>query len=164
MYDLTTVSNAEKLIEDANKVTYTLTLWQRQNSGEYVQITKDLDKYIRSVRMKDQTVSYTDGYQWTDTKSDTVFKSMDQENSKRFLLPIRVEVNTDVETNNVTFANYQLRLTATLYNGADPLDQPINNEIQVEGKTEYIRYDYVTYTITRILTDGYWEDTDSGTT
>lgn len=164
VYDLTTVSNAEKLIEDANKVTYTLTLWQRQNSGEYVQITKDLDKYIRSVRMKDQTVSYTDGYQWTDTKSDTVFKSMDQENSKRFLLPIRVEVNTDVETNNVTFANYQLRLTATLYNGADPLDQPINNEIQVEGKTEYIRYDYVTYTITRILTDGYWEDTDSGTT
>lgn len=163
VYDLTTVSNAEKLIKDADKVTYTLTLWQRQNDGSYDQIERNLDKYIRSVRMDDQTVSYTDGYQWTDTKSNTGFASMDPENSKRFLLPIRVEVNTDVETNDVTFANYQLRLTATLYKDNEVLDQPINNEIQVGGKTEYIRYDYVTYTITRILTDGYWGDTNSET-
>ena len=63
----------------------------------------------------------------------------------------------------MTFANYQLQLTATLYKDDEILDQPINNEIQVGGKTEYIRYDYVTYTITRILTDGYWGDTNSGT-
>lgn len=166
VYDLTTVSNAEKLIDEANKVAYTLTLWQRQEDGSYDQIRGDLGKYIRSVRMDDQTVLYTygyHGYRWTDKKSDTGFASMDPENSKRFLLPIRVEVNTDVETNSVTFANYQLRLTATLYNGDNILDQPINSEIMDEGNTKYIRYDYVTYTITRILTDGYWEDTNSGT-
>ena len=56
----------------------------------------------------------------------------------------------------MTFANYQLRLTATLYQGNKVLDQPVNKEIQSGGKTEYIRYDYVTYTITRLLTSGYW--------
>lgn len=156
VYDLTTVSNAENLILDANKVTYTLTLWQRQENGEYAQITENLDKYIRSVRMKDQPVSYTTGYQWTDEKSGGKFSSIDPENSKRFLLPVRIQVNTDVETNGVTFANYQLRLTATLYKDNEVLDQPINSEVQNGGKTEYIRYDYVTYTITRILTSGYW--------
>ena len=131
-------------------------MWQRQENGEYAQITENLDKYIRSVRMKDQPVSYTTGYQWTDEKSGGKFSSIDPENSKRFLLPVRIQVNTDVETNGVTFANYQLRLTATLYKDNEVLDQPINSEVQNGGKTEYIRYDYVTYTITRILTSGYW--------
>ena len=156
VYDLTTVSNAENLIKDAGRVVYTLTLWQRQESGEYTQVTQDLDHYIRSVRMHDEPVTYSNGFQWTDTKTGGGFASTDPENSKRFLLPIRVQVNTDVETNGVTFANYQLRLTATLYQGSKMLDQPVNKEIQNEGKTEYIRYDYVTYTITRLLTSGYW--------
>ena len=156
VYDLTTVSNAENLIKDAGRVVYTLTLWQRQESGEYTQVTQDLDHYIRSVRMHDEPVTYSNGFQWTDTKTGGGFASTDPENSKRFLLPIRVQVNTDVETNGVTFANYQLRLTATLYQGNKVLDQPVNKEIQSGGKTEYIRYDYVTYTITRLLTSGYW--------
>ena len=156
VYDLTTVSNAENLIKDADRVEYTLTLWQRQESGEYTQVTQDLDHYIRSVRMHDEPVTYSNGFQWTDTKTGGGFASTDPENSKRFLLPIRVQVNTDVETNGVTFANYQLRLTATLYQGNKVLDQPVNKEIQSGGKTEYIRYDYVTYTITRLLTSGYW--------
>ena len=158
VYDLTTLSNAENLIKDANRVEYTLTLWQRQESGEYQQVTEDLHKYIRSVRMNDNVLSESQtGYQWTDVKPENgSFASTDPENSKRFLLPIRVQVNTDVETNGVTFANYQLRLTATLYQGNKVLDQPVNKEIQSGGKTEYIRYDYVTYTITRLLTSGYW--------
>lgn len=156
VYDLTTLSNAEKLIQKADKVTYTLTLWQRQQNGEYMQITENLQKYIRSVRMDDRPVAYSAGYQWTDKKSDGAFVSIDPENGKRFLLPVRVQVNTDVEANGVTFANYQLRLTATLYEGNEILDQPVNAEIQKDGKTEFIRYDYVTYTITRLLTSGYW--------
>lgn len=160
VYDLTTVSNAENLIKDANKVTYTLTLWQRQEDGGYKQITDNLGKYIRNVRINDNLVSYSDGYHWTDTKSGDKFASIDPENSKRFLVPIRVQVDTDVETNGVTYANYQLRLTATLYKDDEVLDQPVNKEIQKNGKTEYIRYDYVTYTITRLLIDGYWK-TDS---
>lgn len=156
VYDLTTVSNAENLIKDADRVEYTLTLWQRQENGEYEQIVSDLDKYVRSVYMNDQQVAASDSqWQWTDTKTSK-FGTTDPENIKRFLLPIRVQVNTDVETNGVTFANYHLRLTATLYQDGKVLDQPVNKEIQNEGKTEYIRYDYVTYTITRLLTSGYW--------
>lgn len=156
VYDLTTVSNAENLIKDADRVEYTLTLWQRQENGEYKQIVSDLDKYVRSVYMNNQQVAASDSqWQWTDTKTSK-FGTTDPENIKRFLLPIRVQVNTDVETNGVTFANYQLRLTATLYQDGKVLDQPVNKEIQNEGKTEYIRYDYVTYTITRLLTSGYW--------
>lgn len=155
VYDLTTVSNAENLIQDADKVVYTLTLWQKQEGGEYVQITDNLNNYISSVLIKDQPVSDQNGYQWTDVKNGK-FSSIDSENNRRFLIPIRVQVNTDVETNGVTFANYQLRLTATLYKDSTILDQPVNAEILNEGITEYIRYDYVTYTITRILTNGYW--------
>lgn len=156
VYDLTTVSNAENLIKDADRVEYTLTLWQRQENGEYKQIVRYLDKYVRSVYMNNQQVAASDSqWQWTDTKTSK-FGTTDPENIKRFLLPIRVQVNTDVETNGVTFANYQLRLTATLYQDGKVLDQPVNKEIQNEGKTEYIRYDYVTYTITRLLTSGYW--------
>lgn len=156
VYDLTTVSNAENLIKDADRVEYTLTLWQRQKNGEYEQIVRDLDKYVQSVYMNNQQVAASDSqWQWTDTKTSK-FGTTDPENIKRFLLPIRVQVNTDVETNGVTFANYQLRLTATLYQDGKVLDQPVNKEIQNEGKTEYIRYDYVTYTITRLLTSGYW--------
>ena len=156
VYDLTTVSNAENLIKDADRVEYTLTLWQRQENGEYEQLVSDLDKYVRSVYMNNQQVAASDSqWQWTDTKTSK-FGTTDPENIKRFLLPIRVQVNTDVETNGVTFANYQLRLTATLYQDGKVLDQPVNKEIQNEGKTEYIRYDYVTYTITRLLTSGYW--------
>ena len=156
VYDLTTVSNAENLIKDADRVEYTLTLWQRQENGEYKQIVSDLDKYVRSVYMNNQQVAASDSqWQWTDTKTSK-FGTTDPENIKRFLLPIRVQVNTDVETNGVTFANYHLRLTATLYQDGKVLDQPVNKEIQNEGKTEYIRYDYVTYTITRLLTSGYW--------
>ena len=108
--------------------------------------------------MRDHVVSGAGGsYVWVDGKSGEAFSSSDPENGKRFLLPIRVQVNTDVETNGVTFANYQLRLTAELRGGGEVLDLPVNAEYQKEGKTEYIRYDYVTYTITRILTSGYWE-------
>lgn len=156
VYDLTTVSNAESLIQDANKVIYTLTLWQRQEDGGYQQVTEDLGKYISDIRIKDKTVSYADGYHWTDVKEGGSFSSIDPENGKRFLIPIRIQVNTDVEANGVTFANYQLRLTATLYNDEDILDQPVNSETTINGITVYTRYDYVTYTITRLLTNGYW--------
>ena len=157
VYDLTLVSNAENLLRDADSVVYTLTLWQRKDSGEYEQVTENLERYIDSVRMKDHVISGAGGsYVWVDGKSGEAFSSSDPENGKRFLLPIRVQVNTDVETNGVTFANYQLRLTAELRGGGEVLDLPVNAEYQKEGKTEYIRYDYVTYTITRILTSGYW--------
>lgn len=152
IYDLSPVSNAENLIQDADRVIYTLTLWQRGSNGGYEQVTEDLSRYIRSVRMHNIPVSYNDGCQWTDGELST----LDSESGKRFLLPIRVEVNTDVETNGVTFANYQLRLTAVLCKESEELDRPVNAEIQKDGRTEYIRYDYVTYTFTRILTEGCW--------
>lgn len=157
VYDLSTLSNAGKLLEDADSVTYTLTLWQRTDSG-YVQITQDLGKYLRSVQMHDNLVVADNGgaYQWTDSKSGAAasFATIDKENNKRFLLPIRVQVNTDVESNGIAFANYQLRLTATLRNGDTVLDYPVN---KVENGVE-IRHDYVTYTITRVLTSGYWSN------
>lgn len=156
VYDLTTVSNAEKLIHDADKVVYTLTLWQRQDSG-YVQIEDYPNLYISDISIKGKSVSYQNGYQWTDDKNGDSFSSIDPENGKRFFIPIRIQVNTDVEAKELTFANYQLRLTAALYKNGNIIDQPVNSEISKDGKTEYIRYDYVTYTITRILTNGYWE-------
>ena len=161
LYDLTTVSNVQDLLGDegntgkAKYVQYTLTLWQRQENGDYGQVTDNLANYITSVRMNGDPVEL-DGssWKWSDTCTANVFDTMDKQNSKRFILPIRVQVNTDVETNNITFANYQIRLTAKLMDAEnETLDTPENS---VPGNDETRDYDYVTYTITRILTDGYW--------
>ena len=60
---------------------------------------------------------------------------------------------TGAEGNDVFFSNYRLYLTAALYDSkGNLLDQPLNNP----GAQVPIRADYITYTITRVLTDGYW--------
>ena len=115
----------------------------------------ELANYITSVRMNGEPVALNgSSWQWSDNCTDKGFDTMDKQNSKRFILPIRVQVNTDVEANGVAFANYQIHLTATLLDeNNEVLDTPIN---QIPGSDNTRNYDYVTYTITRILTDGYW--------
>ena len=79
--------------------------------------------------------------------------TLDSENGRRFRLPISVQVNTNADGNDVFFSNYRLYLTAALYDSeGNLLDQPLNNP----GAQVPIREDYITYTITRVLTDGYW--------
>lgn len=165
VYDLTTVSNAQDLLGDerntgkAKYVQYTLTLWQRQENGDYGQVTDNLENYITSVRMNGESVELNgSSWKWSDSYNANGFDTMDKQNSKRFILPIRVQVNTDVEANGITFANYQIRLTAELRDAENEvLDTPKN---PVPGTEDTRDYDYVTYTITRILTEGYWK-TDS---
>lgn len=160
VYDLTLVSNAQELLGDGKiagkgkSVQYTLTLWQRQENGDYEQVKVNLADYITSVRMNGGSVALEgSSWQWTDRYTNG-FDTMDKQNPKRFILPIRVQVNTDVEANGVTFANYQLRLTAALLDEHNEvLDTPKN---LIPGIEDTRDYDYVTYTITRILTDGYW--------
>ena len=51
------------------------------------------------------------------------------------------------------FSNYRLYLPAALYDSeGNLLDQPLHNP----GAQVPIRADYITYTINRVLTDGYW--------
>ena len=77
---------------------------------------------------------------------------------KRFTVNIPVEVHTDnVEAKGHIFANYRLVLTAEMYNGSDRVDYPFNSRI-VAGSDDTgtldDHSDYVTYTLTRIATDG----------
>ena len=162
VYDLTMVSNAQDLLGDERKVgkakyvQYTITLWQRQENGKYKQVEGKLTNYITSVLMNGESVKPDNSsWQWVDSNNVNGFVTMDKENLKRFILPIRVQVNTDVETNGVAFANYQIRLTAKLLDADEKeLDTPKN---PILGNDDTPNYDYVTYTITRLLTNGYWE-------
>ena len=76
-------------------------------------------------------------------------------NSLAFKHAFRVKVNTNVEGENQTYANYRLVLTANIMTGNVVDDTPVN----VSNLDGYSHSDYVTYTLARINTEGIRHET-----
>lgn len=151
-YDLSKLTGAEAKIDAASTVTYTLSLEQRQDNGGYAPVG-DISNYI-TVLGSDYLgtgAASADGnsYVFTDTKTNGAFLTRDG-NSLAFKHAFRVKVNTNVEGENQTYANYRLVLTANIMTGNVVDDTPVN----VSNLDGYSHSDYVTYTLARINTEG----------
>lgn len=156
-YDLSKLTGAEAKIDAASTVTYTLSLEQRQDNGGYAPVG-DISNYI-TVLGSDYLgtgAASADGnsYVFTDTKTNGAFLTRDG-NSLAFKHAFRVKVNTNVEGENQTYANYRLVLTANIMTGNVVDDTPVN----VSNLDGYSHSDYVTYTLARINTEGIRHET-----
>lgn len=149
-YDLSKLSGAEAMISSASTVTYTLSLQRRRDDGGYDPVD-DISKYITMLDSDKLGAGSLSGssYVFTDTKkTDGTFATRDG-NSLAFKHAFRVKVNTNVETDGQTYANYRLVLTANM-SGGGVNDTPVN----VSNLADYTNSDYVTYTLARINTQG----------
>lgn len=156
-YGLSKLTGAEAKIDAASTVTYTLSLEQRQDNGGYAPVG-DISNYI-TVLGSDYLgtgAASADGnsYVFTDTKTNGAFLTRDG-NSLAFKHAFRVKVNTNVEGENQTYANYRLVLTANIMTGNVVDDTPVN----VSNLDGYSHSDYVTYTLARINTEGIRHET-----
>lgn len=156
-YDLSKLTGAEAKIDAASTVTYTLSLEQRQDNGGYAPVG-DISNYI-TVLGSDYLgtgAASADGnsYVFTDTKTNGAFLTRDG-NSLAFKHAFRVKVNTNVEGENQTYANYRLVLTANIMTGNVVDDTSVN----VSNLDGYSHSDYVTYTLARINTEGIRHET-----
>lgn len=156
-YDLSKLTGAEAKIDAASTVTYTLSLERRQDNGGYAPVG-DISNYI-TVLGSDYLgtgAASADGnsYVFTDTKTNGAFLTRDG-NSLAFKHAFRVKVNTNVEGENQTYANYRLVLTANIMTGNVVDDTPVN----VSNLDGYSHSDYVTYTLARINTEGIRHET-----
>lgn len=152
-YDLSKLAGAEAMISNASTVTYTLSLQKRrQDDGRYDAVD-NISSYITvlgSDKLANGSLS-ADGknYVFTDSKgAGGAFATRDG-NSLAFKHAFRVEVNTDVEGKDQTYANYRLVLTTHMFGGGVN-DTPVN----VSNLAGYANSDYVTYTLARINTKG----------
>lgn len=156
-YDLSKLTGAEAKIDAASTVTYTLSLEQRQDNGGYAPVG-DISNYIMVLGSDylGTGAASADGnsYVFTDTKTNGAFLTRDG-NSLAFKHAFRVKVNTNVEGENQTYANYRLVLTANIMTGNVVDDTPVN----VSNLDGYSHSDYVTYTLARINTEGIRHET-----
>lgn len=150
-YDLSKLAGAEAMISNADMVTYTLSLQQRQDTGKYAEVS-DISEYIKVDSLSDGGNTWHDNgnsYIFTDNKgADGKFATRDG-NRPVFARSFRAKVNTDVEGKGQTYANYRLVLTAHM-SGGTVNDTPVN----VSNLDGYSHSDYVTYTLSRINTKG----------
>ena len=158
-YDFSKLAGAEAMISNADTVTYTLSLQQRQNDGSYAAVD-NISSYI-TVLGSDELANGSlsaDGknYVFTDSKgTGDTFVTRDG-NSLAFKHAFRVKVNTDVEGKGQTYANYRLVLTAHM-SGVGVNDTPVN----ASNLAGYANSDYVTYTLARINTKGIPHETET---
>lgn len=157
-YDFSKLAGAEAMISNASTVTYTLSLQKRrQDDGNYADVD-NISSYITvlgSDKLANGSLS-VDGknYVFTDSKgAGGTFATRDG-NSLAFKHAFRVKVNTNVEGENQTYANYRLVLTAHMLGGGVN-DTPVN----VSNLAGYSNSDYVTYTLARINTEGIRHET-----
>lgn len=149
-YDLSKLSGAEAMISSASTVTYTLSLQRRRDDGGYDPVD-DISKYITMLDSDKLGAGSLSGssYVFTDTKKTVGTFATRDGNSLAFKHAFRVKVNTNVEMDGQTYANYRLVLTANM-SGGGVNDTPVN----VSNLADYTNSDYVTYTLARINTQG----------
>lgn len=147
-YDLSKLTGADAKLANATKVTYTLSLQKRAEGGDYQPVDGDISKYLQvkeSDKLGTGTVS-GNTIVFTDEKKNGKFATLDGD-SLAFKHRFVVKVNTDIEGNEETYANYRLVLTAHMEGGGVG-DTP-------QGATDAAtNSDFVTYTITKVKMDG----------
>lgn len=158
-YDLSKLAGAEAMISNASTVTYTLSLQKRRQDDDRYDAVDNISSYITvlgSDKLANGSLS-ADGknYVFTDSKGTGGAFATRDGNSLAFKHAFRVKVNTNVEGENQTYANYRLVLTANIMTGNVVDDTPVN----VSNLDGYSHSDYVTYTLARINTEGIRHET-----
>ena len=141
-YELGGLNNAAEAIANAGSVVYTLKLQRRTSTdGTYEDVAGDISDYVTVTESKLATVNAADNaITFTDsTKENGKFRT--QNGDTTFNLPFTVKVNTQVEQNDQSYANYRLVMTASLVTGGAMSATPQSP-------------DYVTYTLTRVNLNG----------
>lgn len=141
-YELGGLNNATEAIKNAKSVVYTLTLQRRSGTnGSYENVTGKISEYVTvtesklaAVNVAGNAITFTDS-----TKENDKFRT--QNGDTTFNLPFTVKVNTQVERNGQSYANYRLVMTASLVTGGAMSAAPQSP-------------DYVTYTLTRVNLNG----------
>lgn len=141
-YELGGLNNATETIKNADSVVYTLTLQRRSGTnGSYENVTGKISEYVTvtesklaAVNVAGNAITFTDS-----TKENDKFRT--QNGDTTFNLPFTVKVNTQVERNGQSYANYRLVMTASLVTGGAMSAAPQSP-------------DYVTYTLTRVNLNG----------
>ena len=150
-YDFSKLNGADALLQKAHTVQYELTLQRRNDDGSYDAVT-NIGQYV-TVKESDKLSTGTttdDAITFTDTKGDEGFATRDG-TSLAFKHRFVVKVKTDVENNKQWYDNYRLVLTASMYDSnGNEIDRPVN----ADGTENYPNSDYVTYTLTKVNTEG----------
>ncbi len=152
-YSLLKLSDGgDELMKSAAKVKYTLTLQRRASAdGAYEDVNINDYLGIKSSALGTGAVA-KDGSSVTfiDVKSDGAFATRDGD-TNAFKLLFEVKVKTDVEAEKHIYANYRIVLKAELLGVKDDtIDTPVN----AGGVTDYNGSDYITYSLTRVNTNG----------
>ena len=167
VYSLEDRANAGSIIEQANRIEYSLQLMKKQDSGGY-ELVKNPRAYVSfdcsklgGVPSSEPSESNNYSFIWNDYRQDgKSFKLADGDSNKRFTISIHTKVNTSQRD----LANYRLVLRAKMYDAnGNLLDNPYraslkgsnNNNISDEDANHF---DYITYTLTKIAIDGLIED------
>ena len=154
-YDFSGLHDNGAKLTQGEKVTYTFTLEQRQDDddGSYKVIEGDLSSYISSITSDKLGAGKLEGNKivFTDTKQGDTARFGTQSASETLADRFTVKVNTDIEKRVLRYANYRIVLTAHL-SGGGVEDDPDNAQL-LAGYNEK-HSDYVTYTITKIKTEG----------
>lgn len=138
VYDLSKMSSPEKILSKASKVDFELSLQQKQNDGTYANV--EISEYLNNVKINGILNT-----KYSDIKINDSWETINNTGDK-FVIPIRVEVKTEIESTLKNYSNYRIILRALI--------KDENEEILNAPRNEA---DYITYTITRINTDGIWE-------
>lgn len=153
-YDFKEARNGSSNLTAADTVTYTLTLQQRQENGSYSAVNGKIGDYISISRVEQGLIPEIrdSSIIFTDVKSSAGKFATRDGSSPTLVLGFWVKVNTNVESAKQFYSNYRLVLTANLSgSGVSDKETRPNN---AQGLYGYEHSDYVTYTLTRVNTDG----------
>lgn len=163
MYSLEDRANAESIIEQADKIEYSLQLMKKNNDGVY-ELVVNPGEYVSVECSKLGDYKYNNNsFVWSDKKDEGLFKLAEDKSNKRFNISIHVKVNTS----KTEFANYRLLLRAKMYDANNnPLDDPYRASLKGSNDNEISNEqanhcDYVTYTLTKIAIDGLIEESSN---
>lgn len=138
IYDLSKMNNPNKILAKSAKIDFELSLQQKQGDGTYIDV--DINDYISNIKINGYS-----GTTYSDIKMNGSWETLNDTKNK-FIIPIRLEVKTEIESTNKNYSSYRIVLKGVIKDS--------NNEtVNIPKNTQ----DYITYIITRINTNGIWE-------
>lgn len=145
--DLSGLSNVNDVLAGAKEVDYVLTLEQKQESGEYLQV--NIGDFLDSASADGfngggSLAKGQDSVTWTDSASGGFVTN--PTNSNAFEIRLHFKVNTAMDAHE--YANYRLRLSAVVKEADGTEVLPVNKNTSSENTSA--NSDYVTYTLTKV--------------
>lgn len=148
--DFNNWSGWKDAIDEAEKITFTFHLEQKNDEKSYKEIQVPISDYLDSMKIgiwNQNDYNYTtegiekdtNSWSFTQTKKNGEFANL---NDGIFSLPVEYAVNISTTQNDFQYANYRLVVTVSMYDKD-------NNPVTMLNQSSLS--DYVTYTVARVL-------------